>query len=80
MRKRIFQCLKAGAVAPARPPTLGSRIRHGKHPQRGAQDVVRAAPEIATGSSAGMVTALAAGTATITAHSDAGVGFPRVVV
>jgi hypothetical protein len=41
---------------------------------------VSAAPEIATVSSTGMVTALAAGTATITAHSDAGVGFARVVV
>ena len=41
---------------------------------------VSAAPEIATVSSAGLVTALAAGTATITAHSDAGVGFALVVV
>src|SRR5918994_2029975 len=41
---------------------------------------VSAAPEIATVSSTGMVTALAAGSATITAHSDAGVGFARVVV
>jgi hypothetical protein len=41
---------------------------------------VSAAPEIATVSSTGMVTALAAGTATITAHSEPGIGFARVVV
>jgi hypothetical protein len=41
---------------------------------------VSAAPEIATVSSAGMVTGVAAGSATITAHSEAGVGFARVVV
>jgi hypothetical protein len=41
---------------------------------------VSAAPEIATVSSTGVVTALAAGTATITAHSDPGIGFASVVV
>jgi hypothetical protein len=39
-----------------------------------------AAPEIATVSSTGVVTALASGTATITAHSDPAIGFASVVV
>jgi len=41
---------------------------------------VSGAPEIATVSSTGTVTALAAGVATITAHSEPGIGFARVVV
>jgi hypothetical protein len=41
---------------------------------------ISAAPEIATVSSTGRVTALAPGTATITAHSEPGIGFARVVV
>lgn len=41
---------------------------------------ISGAPEIATVSSTGVVTALAAGTATITAHSEPGIGFARVVV
>jgi hypothetical protein len=41
---------------------------------------VSAAPEIATVSSSGVVTARAPGSATITAQSDPGIGFARVVV
>jgi hypothetical protein len=41
---------------------------------------ISGAPAIASVSSTGMVTALAAGTATITAHSEPGIGFARVVV
>ena len=41
---------------------------------------VSAAPEIATVSPTGVVTALAVGTATITAHSEPGIGFALVVV
>jgi hypothetical protein len=41
---------------------------------------VSAAPEIATVSSTGVVTGLTAGTATITAHSEPGIGFALVVV
>jgi Peptidase family M23/Bacterial Ig-like domain (group 2) len=41
---------------------------------------VSAAPEIASVSSSGVVTAHAVGSATITAHSEPGIGFARVVV
>jgi murein DD-endopeptidase MepM/ murein hydrolase activator NlpD len=41
---------------------------------------VSGAPDVATVSSTGVVTAVAAGTAAISAHSDAGVGLARVIV
>jgi hypothetical protein len=41
---------------------------------------ISSAPEIATVSSTGRVTAIAVGTATITAHSEPGIGLARVVV